>query len=98
MGVRLARDGAGRARHGYRHRRHACVHRCRVGVPFGAETIVLLDDLDEALALKAADPGSLAFRDGPLTIGFELANSLVRCMCEAAPSIHVPAPVRARRL
>jgi 2-phosphosulfolactate phosphatase len=44
----------------------------------GAEKIVLLDDLDEALALKTADPGSLAFRDGPLTIGFELANSPVR--------------------
>jgi 2-phosphosulfolactate phosphatase len=44
----------------------------------GAEKIVLLDDLDEALALKAVDPGSLAFRDGPLTAGFELANSPVR--------------------
>lgn len=44
----------------------------------GAERIVLLRDLDEALALKARTPGSLAFQDGAPLPGFDLANSPVR--------------------
>ncbi len=44
----------------------------------GAERIVLLRALEEALALKARHPGSLAFQDGEPSPGFDLANSPVR--------------------
>jgi 2-phosphosulfolactate phosphatase len=44
----------------------------------GAERIVLLRGLDEALALKARTPGSLAFQDGAPLPGFDLANSPVQ--------------------
>ena len=44
----------------------------------GAERIVLLRELDEALALKARTPGSLAFQDGAPLPGFDLANSPVQ--------------------
>ncbi|MFO1400042.1 MAG: 2-phosphosulfolactate phosphatase [Steroidobacteraceae bacterium] len=44
----------------------------------GAERIVLLRGLDEALALKARTPGALAFQDGEPLPGFDLANSPVR--------------------
>jgi 2-phosphosulfolactate phosphatase len=41
----------------------------------GAETIVLAESLDEALALKADHPGWLALKDGPATPGFDAVNS-----------------------
>ncbi|WP_062441728.1 2-phosphosulfolactate phosphatase [Herbidospora daliensis] len=41
----------------------------------GAEKIVLAGTLDEALALKAANPGWLALKDGPAAPGFDLVNS-----------------------
>ncbi len=44
----------------------------------GAERIVLLRELGDALALKARTPGSLAFQDGPPIAGFDLANSPVQ--------------------
>ena len=44
----------------------------------GAERIVLLRRLDEALALKARTAGALAFQDGDPLPGFDLANSPVR--------------------
>lgn len=44
----------------------------------GAERIVLLRELEEALALKARTPGALAFQDGEPLPGFDLANSPVR--------------------
>ena len=44
----------------------------------GAERIVLLRGLDEALALKARTPGALAFQGGDPLPGFDLANSPVR--------------------
>jgi 2-phosphosulfolactate phosphatase len=44
----------------------------------GAERITLVADLDEALTLKAADPGSLAFCDGRPKEGFDLFNSPVQ--------------------
>lgn len=44
----------------------------------GAERIVLLRALEEALALKARTPGALAFQDGEPLPGFDLANSPVR--------------------
>lgn len=44
----------------------------------GAEQITLVADLDEALAMKAADPGTLAFCDGRPKDGFDLFNSPVQ--------------------
>jgi 2-phosphosulfolactate phosphatase len=44
----------------------------------GAERIVLLRHLEEALELKSRTPGSLAFQDGALQAGFDLANSPVQ--------------------
>ena len=44
----------------------------------GASRIVLVRELDEALALKRRTPGSLAFQDGRPLPGFDLANSPVR--------------------
>jgi 2-phosphosulfolactate phosphatase len=44
----------------------------------GAERIVLLRELHEALRLKAASPGSFAFQDAEPLPGFDLANSPVR--------------------
>ena len=41
----------------------------------GAAQIVLVAELDEALALKATTPGTLAFCDGSPKPGFDLANS-----------------------
>jgi 2-phosphosulfolactate phosphatase len=41
----------------------------------GAERIVLVRGLDEALALKARLPGSLAMKDGEPQPGFDLTNS-----------------------
>ncbi|MEU2778879.1 2-phosphosulfolactate phosphatase [Streptomyces sp. NPDC007162] len=41
----------------------------------GAERIVFAETLDEALELKARHPGWLAFQDGPVVPGFDLANS-----------------------
>jgi 2-phosphosulfolactate phosphatase len=41
----------------------------------GAERIVLVKGLDEALELKARLPGSLAMKDGEPAPGFELTNS-----------------------
>ena len=43
----------------------------------GAERIVLSEDLDEALALKASIPGALALKDGRPQPGFDLTNSPV---------------------
>lgn len=43
----------------------------------GAERIVLTDDIDEALRLKAAIPGALAMKDSTPLPGFELSNSPV---------------------
>jgi 2-phosphosulfolactate phosphatase len=43
----------------------------------GAERIVLTDDLDEALKLKASIPGALALKDGHPQPGFDLTNSPV---------------------
>ncbi len=43
----------------------------------GAERIVLSDDLDEALALKASIPRALALKDAEPAEGFELSNSPV---------------------
>ncbi|MGW7422619.1 2-phosphosulfolactate phosphatase [Streptomyces sp. NPDC054813] len=44
----------------------------------GAERIVFAETLDEALELKARHPGWLAFQDGPVVPGFDLANSPAR--------------------
>ncbi|MEV0185286.1 2-phosphosulfolactate phosphatase [Streptomyces sp. NPDC050625] len=44
----------------------------------GAEKIVFTGTLDEALELKARNPGWLAFQDGPPVPGFDLANSPAR--------------------
>ncbi|MFD3585553.1 2-phosphosulfolactate phosphatase [Streptomyces sp. NPDC058683] len=44
----------------------------------GAERIVFTETLDEALELKARHPGWLAFQDGPVVPGFDLANSPAR--------------------
>jgi 2-phosphosulfolactate phosphatase len=44
----------------------------------GAARILLVRDLDEALALKAQIPGSLAFCDGAPRPGFDLQNSPVQ--------------------
>jgi len=41
----------------------------------GAERIVLTDDVDEALKLKALLPGSFAMKDSKPIPGFELSNS-----------------------
>jgi 2-phosphosulfolactate phosphatase len=41
----------------------------------GAERIVLSDDVDEALKLKASIPGALALKDSEPAEGFELSNS-----------------------
>ncbi|MFI7409396.1 2-phosphosulfolactate phosphatase [Streptomyces sp. NPDC049627] len=41
----------------------------------GAEKIVFVDSLAQALDLKAGHPGWLAFQDGPPVPGFDLANS-----------------------
>jgi 2-phosphosulfolactate phosphatase len=41
----------------------------------GAERIVLVRDLEEALELKARLPGSLAMKDGEPLPGFDLTNS-----------------------
>ncbi|MFF6827348.1 2-phosphosulfolactate phosphatase [Streptomyces longwoodensis] len=41
----------------------------------GAEKIVLAESQDEALALKARHPGSVALKDGPPSPGFDLVNS-----------------------
>ena len=43
----------------------------------GVERIVLTDDVDEALRLKAAIPGALALKDSRPVEGFELSNSPV---------------------
>ena len=43
----------------------------------GVERIVLTDDLDEALRLKARLPGALALKDGEPAPGFDLTNSPV---------------------
>ena len=43
----------------------------------GAERIVLSDDLDEALALKASIPGALALKDAAPGAGFDSTNSPV---------------------
>ena len=43
----------------------------------GVERIVLSDDIDEALRLKASIPGALALKDAALVPGFELSNSPV---------------------
>jgi 2-phosphosulfolactate phosphatase len=43
----------------------------------GAERIILVHGLDEALALKAKLPGSLALKDGEPQAGFDLTNSPV---------------------
>lgn len=44
----------------------------------GAEKIILLRELRDALALKARTPGALAFQDDVPLPGFDLANSPVR--------------------
>ncbi|MBK5222286.1 MAG: 2-phosphosulfolactate phosphatase [Acidimicrobiia bacterium] len=44
----------------------------------GAEQITLVAGLDEALAIKAAEPGTLAFCDGRPKEGFDLFNSPVQ--------------------
>ncbi|MEU2422201.1 2-phosphosulfolactate phosphatase [Streptomyces sp. NPDC007851] len=44
----------------------------------GAERIVFAETLDEALELKARQPNWLAFQDGPVVRGFDLANSPAR--------------------
>lgn len=44
----------------------------------GADRIVLLQELNEALELKTLTPGSLAFQDGEPKPGFDLANSPVK--------------------
>jgi 2-phosphosulfolactate phosphatase len=44
----------------------------------GAERIILVKELEEALSIAGATPNALAFRDGPLTEGFALANSPVQ--------------------
>ncbi|MFG2958247.1 2-phosphosulfolactate phosphatase [Streptomyces sp. NPDC048291] len=44
----------------------------------GAERIVFAETLDEARELKARHPGWLAFQDGPVVPGFDLANSPAR--------------------
>ncbi|WP_435975553.1 2-phosphosulfolactate phosphatase [Streptomyces sp. Qhu_M48] len=41
----------------------------------GAEKIVLAESLDEALAIKARHPNSVALKDGPPAPGFDLVNS-----------------------
>jgi 2-phosphosulfolactate phosphatase len=41
----------------------------------GAEKIVLAESLDQALALKARHPDSVALKDGPPAPGFDLVNS-----------------------
>jgi 2-phosphosulfolactate phosphatase len=41
----------------------------------GVERIVLTDDLDEALRLKAHLPGALVMKDGEPEVGFDLTNS-----------------------
>jgi 2-phosphosulfolactate phosphatase len=41
----------------------------------GADRLVLVDDLDEALRVAAAIPGALAGKDGPPADGFDLFNS-----------------------
>lgn len=41
----------------------------------GVERIVLSDDVDEALKLKASIPGALALKDSKPVQGFELSNS-----------------------
>ncbi|MFK0284503.1 2-phosphosulfolactate phosphatase [Streptomyces sp. NPDC090499] len=41
----------------------------------GAERIVFAETRDEALELKTRHPGWLAFQDGPVVPGFDLANS-----------------------
>jgi 2-phosphosulfolactate phosphatase len=41
----------------------------------GVERMVLTDDLDEALRIKAIIPGALAMKDGEPAPGFELSNS-----------------------
>ncbi len=43
----------------------------------GADRIVLSDDVDEALAIKASVPGALALKDAEPVQGFELSNSPV---------------------
>lgn len=44
----------------------------------GAEQITLVADLEEALAMKAAEPATLAFCDGRPKDGFDLFNSPVQ--------------------
>jgi 2-phosphosulfolactate phosphatase len=43
----------------------------------GVERIVLTEDVDEALRLKASIPGALALKDSDPVAGFELSNSPV---------------------
>ena len=43
----------------------------------GVERILLSDDIDEALRLKASNPGSLALKDAEPVRGFDLSNSPV---------------------
>jgi 2-phosphosulfolactate phosphatase len=44
----------------------------------GVDRIVLTDDLDEALRIKARLPGALAMKDGEPELGFDLTNSPVQ--------------------
>ena len=46
----------------------------------GASEIVLVETLEEALSLKAANPESLAFKDGPPQDEFDLFNSPAQLM------------------
>jgi len=48
----------------------------------GIERIVLSDDIDEALRLKASIPGALALKDSKPVEGFELSNSPVELQSE----------------
>jgi 2-phosphosulfolactate phosphatase len=48
----------------------------------GVERIVLSDDLEEALRIKASIPGALALKDAEPAAGFELSNSPVRLQRE----------------
>ena len=43
----------------------------------GAERMVLSDDVDEALRIRAAIPGAMALKDSKPLEGFELSNSPV---------------------
>ena len=55
----------------------------------GAERIVLSDDVDEALAIKASIPGALAMKDAEPVDGFELTNSPVELQAFGDLTAHV---------